>query len=166
MEILRLIAPFYVTYTCVEILSGAMRGSGESVAPTLITLGGICVLRLVWLLGFVARQPSVPLTMVSYPMTWFITSCLFVLSLYELARDYVLPTAVEFAPKRDQAQYRTIVQALPNAELASAIAGAYWARADGAHRFLLRVTAEELRNYGAVYNVISAALLVNQKDDD
>ena len=78
MEILRLIAPFYVTYTCVEILSGAMRGAGESVAPTLFTLCGICVLRLVWLLGFVSRNPSVPLTMVSYPMTWIITSCLFI----------------------------------------------------------------------------------------
>ncbi len=79
MEILRLIAPFYVTYTCVEILSGAMRGAGESVAPTLLTLCGICVLRLVWLLGFVSRHPSIPLTMLSYPMTWVITSCLFIL---------------------------------------------------------------------------------------
>ena len=78
MEILRLIAPFYVAYTCVEILSGAMRGAGETVVPTLFTLCGICALRLVWLLGFVARNPSIPLTMVSYPMTWAITSCLFI----------------------------------------------------------------------------------------
>ena len=78
MQILRLIAPFYVTYTCVEILSGAMRGAGETLAPTLFTLGGICVLRLVWLLGFVSRNPSVPLTMLSYPMTWVITSALFI----------------------------------------------------------------------------------------
>lgn len=78
MEILRLIAPFYVTYTCVEILSGAMRGAGETVIPTLFTLGGICALRLVWLLGFVSRNPTIPLTMVSYPMTWIITSCLFI----------------------------------------------------------------------------------------
>ena len=78
MEILRLIAPFYVTYTCVEILSGAMRGAGETVIPTLFTLGGICALRLVWLLGFVSRNPTIPLTMISYPMTWIITSCLFI----------------------------------------------------------------------------------------
>ena len=78
MEILRLIAPFFVTYTCVEILSGAMRGAGESVMPTLLTLGGVCVLRLVWLLGYVASHPSIQLTMVSYPMTWIITSLLFI----------------------------------------------------------------------------------------
>ena len=61
-----------------EILSGALRGAGESLAPTLFTFFGVCALRLVWLLGFVSRNPTVPLTMVSYPATWTITSCLFI----------------------------------------------------------------------------------------
>ncbi len=78
MEILWLIAPYYVTYTCVEILSGAMRGAGEALAPTLMTLFGVCFLRLAWLLGFVARDPTIPGTMFSYPMTWTVTSCLFI----------------------------------------------------------------------------------------
>ena len=64
--------------------------------------------------------------------------------------------------------YQAVVQALPAAGQASAIAGAYWSRADGSHRFLLRVTADELKNYGAVYNVISAAQMspLGQKDDE
>ena len=78
MEILRLIAPYFVTCTCIEILSGAMRGAGESAVPTLLTLGGICLLRLVWLLGFVSRDPTVARTMFSYPMTWTVTSLLFI----------------------------------------------------------------------------------------
>jgi hypothetical protein len=90
-------------------------------------------------------------------------SCLALLSCYALARDYVLPVAVEFAPKGDQTLYRAIVQALPKARQDSAIAGAYWARTDGSHRFLLRITAEELKNYGAVYNVISAAMTAAPK---
>lgn len=84
-------------------------------------------------------------------------SCLALLSCYALARDYILPVAVEFVPKGDQVLYRAIVQALPKARQGSAVAGAYWARTDGSHRFLLRITTEELKNYGAVYNVISAA---------
>ena len=56
-----------------------------------------------------------------------------------------------------------IVQALPQARQDSAIAGAYWARTDGSHRFLLRITTEELKNYGAVYNVISAAMTAAPK---
>ena len=79
MEILWLIAPYYVTYTCIEILSGAMRGAGEALAPTLMTLFGVCALRLIWLLVFVARDPTIPRTMFSYPMTWTVTSCLFII---------------------------------------------------------------------------------------
>lgn len=90
-------------------------------------------------------------------------SCLALLSCYALARDYILPVAVEFVPKGDQALYRAIVQALPQARQDSAIAGAYWARTDGSHRFLLRITTEELKNYGAVYNVISAAMTAAPK---
>ena len=78
MEILRLISPFFVTYVFVEILSGALRGAGESLMPTLFTFFGVCVLRLVWLLGFVSRNPSVPLTMISYPVTWIVASTLFI----------------------------------------------------------------------------------------
>ena len=90
-------------------------------------------------------------------------SCLFVLSGYALARDYVLPAAIGFVPKGDQALCRTLVESLPRAGDGSAIAGAYWARADGSHRFLLRVTAEELKNYGAVYNVVTAAQMTSLK---
>lgn len=95
-------------------------------------------------------------------------SCVGLLSFYALARDFVLPRLVDFAPKKDQALCRSVVQALPSAGPASAMAGAYWARSDGSHRVLLRVTAEELKNYGAVYNVISAARLSSfgEKDDE
>ena len=78
MEILRLISPFFVTYVFVEILSGALRGAGESLMPTMFTFFGVCVLRLVWLLGFVSRNPSITLTMISYPVTWIVASTLFI----------------------------------------------------------------------------------------
>ena len=94
-------------------------------------------------------------------------SCAGWLSCYALARDFVLPVAVGFAPKKDQPLCRSMVQALPAAGPTSAIAGAYWSRADGSHRFLLRVTAEELKNYGAVFNVVSTGQLSfwGEKDD-
>ena len=79
MEILHLISPFFVTYVFVEILSGALRGAGESLMPTLFTFFGVCVLQLVWLLGFVSRNPSITLTMISYPVTWIVASILFII---------------------------------------------------------------------------------------
>ena len=89
-------------------------------------------------------------------------SCFGMISCYAIMREFVLPAAVGFAPKRNQALYRTVVQSMPHAGVDSALACAYWARPDGAHRFLLRVTAEELKNYGAMYNVFSAMQLSSE----
>ncbi len=79
MEILRTLAPFFFTYICIEIFSGAVRGVGDTVIPTLMTLVGICLLRTVWLLVIAPAQNSVPFTLYCYPITWSITSVLFVL---------------------------------------------------------------------------------------
>ncbi|MBQ4639596.1 MAG: MATE family efflux transporter [Clostridia bacterium] len=79
MEILRTLAPFFFTYICIEIFSGAVRGVGDTVIPTLMTLVGICLLRAVWLLVIAPRVNTVPFTLYCYPITWSITSVLFIL---------------------------------------------------------------------------------------
>ena len=48
-DMLVLIAPWYIVYVFIEILAGALRGIGDVIVPVIITLGGICVLRIVWL---------------------------------------------------------------------------------------------------------------------
>ena len=89
-------------------------------------------------------------------------SCFGMISCYAVMREFVLPAAVGFVPKKNQDLYRTVVQSMPHAGVDSALACAYWARPDGAHRFLLRVTAEEMKNYGAMYNVFSAMQLSSE----
>lgn len=79
MDILRLLVPTYVLYLCIEILSGAVRGAGDSLIPTLITLFGVCLLRLVWLLGVAPRIGTLTAVLISYPATWALTSTLFIL---------------------------------------------------------------------------------------
>lgn len=81
MRILNILAPSYILYVCVEILSGALRGSGDSLAPTIMTLFGVCVLRLIWLLVFIPQPQfhTVENTILSYPITWAFTSVLFIL---------------------------------------------------------------------------------------
>ena len=51
MQILRMLAPTYVTYICIEVLAGAVRGTGDSLIPTLFTLMAWCLLRVVWVMG-------------------------------------------------------------------------------------------------------------------
>ena len=48
------IAPTFVLYVCIEILSGALRGTGDSLVPMIMTCVGVCLLRVVWILAVVA----------------------------------------------------------------------------------------------------------------
>ena len=78
MEILRFLTPFYFTYVCIEILSGAIRGTGDSLVPTLITCFGVCVLRVVWVMAAVPVWPDVKTVIASYPITWTVASLMFI----------------------------------------------------------------------------------------
>lgn len=78
MFVLRTLVPTYITYICIEILSGAMRGSGDSLVPTMFTLFGVCLVRVVWLLTVVPAHHTVRCVILSYPITWVITSLAFI----------------------------------------------------------------------------------------
>lgn len=77
MQILKFLVPFYIAYITIEILSGALRGIGDCWVPTLISLLGICVIRVIWNLAVVPMRPNVYTVATSYPMTWIITSTAF-----------------------------------------------------------------------------------------
>lgn len=79
MELLKLLVPFYFTYVCIEILSGAVRGTGDSLIPMIITCVGVCVLRVVWIFAVVPLRHTVGMVAMSYPVTWVITSVIFII---------------------------------------------------------------------------------------
>ncbi len=76
---LRFLVPTFILYICIEIYSGALRGMGDSFVPMLITCGGICGLRVLWLLVAVPRWSHMKTVMLSYPITWVVTSVLFLI---------------------------------------------------------------------------------------
>ena len=76
MRIMLTIAPFYFTYISIELLSGAIRGAGKSLVPTLFTVIGICGMRILWL-SVPALCATVELVMVCYPVSWTLVSILF-----------------------------------------------------------------------------------------
>lgn len=78
-EILRFLVPFFFAYVCAEILSGALRGMGDSVVPMLLTGGGFCVLRVLWVFAVTPLRPKFQTVLVIYPVSWAVTSLLFVL---------------------------------------------------------------------------------------
>ncbi len=77
VEILNCIVPFYFTYIFIEILSGVIRGTGKSLFPTLITVFGICVLRVIWLAIVPGLFGTINSVMACYPVTWTVTSLAF-----------------------------------------------------------------------------------------
>lgn len=79
VEITRFLVPTYVTYICIEILSGALRGVGDCWVPTLICLTGICLIRVVWIMAAVPRFHGIKTIIFSYPLTWMVTTVLFVI---------------------------------------------------------------------------------------
>lgn len=78
VKVIWLMCPYYVTFILIEVLSGAVRGTGDSLVPMLLTCGGVCVLRILWILFLLPIYPYFETVVVSYPITWVITSVLFV----------------------------------------------------------------------------------------
>ncbi len=71
-------APSYFTYVFIEILSGAIRGAGESLQPMLITCFGVCGLRILWLTLVVPRFHTMEMVAMNYPVTWVIAAVVFI----------------------------------------------------------------------------------------
>lgn len=78
MQIVHFLVPTFFTYVCVEVLSGALRGVGDCWIPTVICLSGICLIRVLWIMLAVPQRPDIYTMTFSYPLTWTITSVLFI----------------------------------------------------------------------------------------
>lgn len=78
VAMMRYLSPLYVTYVSIEILSGALRGVGDCWMPMLLCCGGVCVLRVLWTLVAVPLKRDMYTIMFSYPLTWIVTTILFV----------------------------------------------------------------------------------------
>lgn len=76
---LHFLLPSYPMYVIIGILSGSLRGRGKVLVPMLFTCGGVCMLRILWLLTAVPAYPGAKTIMASYPISWGITGVLFVI---------------------------------------------------------------------------------------
>ncbi len=78
LSIQRMLVPWYLAFIFISIFAGALRGMGNSFVPMLITLVGICIVRVIWLYTVVPMKPVLMTTVWSYPVTWCITSTAFI----------------------------------------------------------------------------------------
>ncbi len=69
----------YVCFTLASILPSAMRGTGNTLKPAIITFFGACLLRLIILFTYTFPHLSPASICICYPPTWALTSLLFLI---------------------------------------------------------------------------------------
>lgn len=79
LDILFYIAPTFITFNSIEIFSGIIRGCGKTLVPTILTGGGVCLFRVIWLSTVVQAFHTIHMVCASYPISWVITSILFLI---------------------------------------------------------------------------------------
>lgn len=79
VHMIRFMLPAYSVFVIVGILSGALRGAGKVLVPMLLTCGGVCSLRLIWLFTVGRMVPGIDTIMCGYPVSWSITAVLFII---------------------------------------------------------------------------------------
>lgn len=76
-RMLLLITPFYILNIFIENYSGALRGIGDTVAPMMISIFGVCVFRIIYLGLLMPRFHSLDVLCIMYPVSWALTNTMY-----------------------------------------------------------------------------------------
>ena len=80
---------FEILNMSIEILSGAMRGFGYAIVPTLVAVFGICVSRIIWVFTIAKMIHSYEVLLYCYPISWVLTSIASLIAYKYLTRKLV-----------------------------------------------------------------------------
>ena len=67
------ILPFEILNGAIDVISGAMRGYGESMKPAIVTLVGVCGVRITWIYTYFQSHQRFDVLLRAYPMSWIVT---------------------------------------------------------------------------------------------
>ena len=57
-----------------DVICGALRGMGTSITPMLVSVMGVCGLRIFWLYVIMPFASSLNMLYYSYPVSWVLTA--------------------------------------------------------------------------------------------
>ncbi len=72
---------FYTLPAFSHSAASVLRGAGKSIVPMFIMLGSWCVLRVTYITTVLHFLPKIQVIFWAYPITWFVSSCIFLLFL-------------------------------------------------------------------------------------
>lgn len=78
-RMLMIISPFYILNIHIENYAGALRGVGDSLAPMLFSVFGICVFRILYLGLLFPMYPTLEVLCAMYPVSWLVTDALYLI---------------------------------------------------------------------------------------
>ena len=73
LRMMMVISPTYFLFCFVEIFSGSLRAQGHVLVATLLTLIGVCLLRVVWV-ALIVPGGTLEQIIACYPITWVVTA--------------------------------------------------------------------------------------------
>lgn len=73
LRMLYICTPYFLC-GIMDTLVGVIRGLGYSVMPMIVSLLGACAFRVVWIFTIFAREHSLPILYISYPISWLLTA--------------------------------------------------------------------------------------------
>lgn len=73
LERIRIICLPYLICGLMDVTCGVVRGMGAAVTPTIVSLTGACVLRVIWIYTVFASFHNLTVLYLSYPVTWAVT---------------------------------------------------------------------------------------------
>lgn len=84
---LEIICTTYFLCGIMEVLVGLLRGMGQSLLPTTVSLLGACAFRVLWIYTIFAADKTLTTLYISYPISWLLTSfihlvCFFIVYFY------------------------------------------------------------------------------------
>ena len=77
-KIIKLIAPLYFIYVIGDVLSGAIKGIGDTFNPMIINIFGICVCRVIWVFFIVPLNPTFFLVLYGFIVSWIIATLMYI----------------------------------------------------------------------------------------
>lgn len=86
---LSVIALSYCLCGIMEVISGELRGMGESVLPMIVSLVGSCLLRVIWIYTVFAANHTLFVLYLSYPVSWIVTEAVHLLCYFYVKRRLV-----------------------------------------------------------------------------
>lgn len=71
--------PFYIVYSIAELMACAIRGTGDTFMPMLLTLIFTCVTRLIWVWFLLPEGHTMYNIIWCYPVSWVLTALVFLI---------------------------------------------------------------------------------------